>query len=132
VQSWVFDHEGLDRGGSSGRDVAFVRREVHRRAAAAGLRPARRADLALAVTEAANNSIRHGGGRGVLRTWQDSEALTFEVRDDGQLCDLLVGRRLPSASGVRGRGMWMVHQLSDLSQVRSNEDGTVVRVTSWL
>jgi anti-sigma regulatory factor (Ser/Thr protein kinase) len=132
VQECHFDRQGLGRGPHSGHDVATVRAAVQRRAAAAGLPPSRRADLALAVTEAANNSLRHGGGKGTFRVWQDRDALTCEVRDTGRLGDLLAGRRLPPAAGSAGRGLWLVHQLTDLSQVRSSQDGTTVRITSWL
>jgi anti-sigma regulatory factor (Ser/Thr protein kinase) len=132
VQGFSFDSAGLRQGAHRGRDVASVRRAVHRRASLAGLSPSRRSDVALAVAEAADNSIRHGGGRGTFRSWQDGGALSFEVRDRGHITDLLVGRRLPPSSRGSGRGLWLVHQLSDLAQVRSSPDGTVVRVTSWV
>jgi anti-sigma regulatory factor (Ser/Thr protein kinase) len=132
AQGFSFDSTGLRPGPHHGHDVAAVRQAVHRRASAAGLSPSRRADVALAVSEAANNSIRHGGGRGAFRGWQDDDALVFEVRDHGHITDLLAGRRRPPPSGRSGRGMWLVHQLSDLAQVRSSPAGSVVRVTSWL
>ena len=114
------------------RGVADVRHLVQSRAAALGVSPARRADLALAVTEAANNSIRHGGGRGALRVWHDSGSLTCEVRDDGHIADLLVGRRMPEPTQPSSRGLWLVHQLSDLAQIRSSTRGSTVRMTCWL
>ncbi|HYO40251.1 MAG TPA: sensor histidine kinase [Nocardioidaceae bacterium] len=132
VEGFSFDCTGLQRGAQQGRDVASVRRAVQERAAVAGLSPARRADVALAVTEAANNSLRHGGGRGTFRSWRDDDTLTFEVRDGGHITDLLVGRRQPPSSRPHGRGLWLLHQLSDLAQVRSSPDGTVVRVTCWV
>ena len=51
-------------------DLAGVRRFVARRAQAAGLAASRCDDLVLAVNEVASNSVRHGGGRGTLRIWQ--------------------------------------------------------------
>ena len=39
----------------------------------------------LAVNEIATNSIRHGGGRGTLRVWQERGSLICEVRDAGRL-----------------------------------------------
>ena len=128
VDEWRFDRRGV----RDGSDTAPVRHLVQQQALAVGLPPARRADLALAVTEAANNSIRHGGGRGVLRVWHDDESLTCEVRDTGRIADPLAGRRMPAPTSSRGRGLWLVHQLSDLAQIRSTDRGSTVRITSWL
>ena len=112
--------------------LSAVRPAVLGRAAAAGLGAARSADLALAVTEAVTNSVRHGGGRGALRLWEQDGALVCEVRDSGRIEDPLAGRRMPSADGEGGRGLWLVNQLSDLVQLRSTPSGTAVRVLTWL
>jgi anti-sigma regulatory factor (Ser/Thr protein kinase) len=89
-------------------------------------------DLTMAVNELAANSIDHGGGGGVLRWWIEPGALLCEVQDAGRIADPLVGRRTPRLDQPRGRGVWMVHQLCDLVQIRSSAAGTVVRVHSWL
>ena len=89
-------------------------------------------DLALAVHELATNSLRHCGGRGLLRVWQEPDALVCEVHDAGRVEDPLVGRRTPSLSQQGGRGVWMANQLCDLVQLRSSEHGTTVRVSTWL
>jgi anti-sigma regulatory factor (Ser/Thr protein kinase) len=94
----------------------------------AGLDRVRAQDLVLAVNELATNSVRHGGGHGVLRTWRDKGSVLFEVRDSGQIDDPLVGRRLRQADQIGGWGVWIAHQVADLVQVRSGPDGTVVRV----
>ncbi len=112
--------------------LADVRPVVLEAAAAAGIGPERGAELALAVGEAAANSVRHGGGSGVLRVWEQDGALVCEVRDAGRLDDPMAGRRAPSLEAEGGRGLWLAHQLADLVQVRSGEQGTVVRVHSWL
>lgn len=109
-----------------------VRPLVLARAADAGLPASRSADVALAVTEAATNSVRHGGGQGALRVWEEDGALVCEVRDAGRIADPLAGRRMPSLESEGGRGLWLVNQLSDLVQVRSGDDGTAVRVHTWL
>lgn len=105
-----------------------VRRTVGDRAHAAGVAPERVSDLVLAVTEAATNSLRHAGGAGTLLTWRDGDAVVCEVRDSGRICDPLAGRRRAPVDRLDGRGLWLVHQLCDLVQVRSGEDGTVVRM----
>ncbi|WNB85379.1 ATP-binding protein [Cellulomonas sp. ATA003] len=112
-------------------DLGAVRRLVRQRATPA-LGPARAADLTLAVNELTANSLDHGGGRGVLRTWSEPGALLFEVADSGRLDDVLVGRTPPVPGQPRGRGVWMVNQLCDLVQIRSTAAGTVVRVHSWV
>jgi anti-sigma regulatory factor (Ser/Thr protein kinase) len=108
--------------------VDGVRTLVRRRAAAAGLDPARREHAALAAHEMATNSIRHGGGAGVLLVWTDGGTLVFELRDGGRIDDPLVGRRRPSVLSEGGRGHWMANQLCDLVQVRTVASGTVVRL----
>lgn len=88
---------------------------------------ARAADVSLVVHEIAVNSITHGAGHGSIRLWHDGPALVCEVRDSGSLTDPLVGRVQPTAEGDGGRGVWLAHQLADLTQVRSDESGTTVR-----
>ncbi len=112
--------------------TAAVRPLVLAHAADAGLPASRTAEVALAVTEAAANRVRHGGGQGCLRVWQEDGALVCEVRDTGRIDDPLVGRRMPSVEADGGRGLWLVNQLSDLVQVRSDDEGTAVRVHTWL
>jgi anti-sigma regulatory factor (Ser/Thr protein kinase) len=108
--------------------VRLVRRFVGVHAIDAGVSGARVEDLVLAVDELATNSVRHGGGRGLLRVWEDDAVLLCEVRDGGLIEDPLVGRVKPSGDRVGGYGMWLVHQLCDLVQVRSSPAGTVVRI----
>jgi anti-sigma regulatory factor (Ser/Thr protein kinase) len=82
----------------------------------------------VAVSELAANTVRHAGGSGVLRSWRTPEAVVHEVRDAGVLRDPLVGRRRPGVEEEAGRGLWLVHQLCDLVEVRSDATGTTVRV----
>ena len=85
-------------------------------------------DFVLAVDELATNSIRHGGGRGIVRLWSDDGALVCEVRDQGQIADPLAGRRRPAADVFGGRGLWITNQVCDLVQIRPG----AVRVRSAL
>ena len=117
------------------RDLPFgvgqldaVRRAVAREGREHGLSRRRVADLVLAVNEVATNSVRHGGGRGTLRTWRDADRLVFEVRDGGLMDKPLAGRQRPVAGQEGGFGMWLVYQLCDLVQVRSFPEGSVVRI----
>jgi anti-sigma regulatory factor (Ser/Thr protein kinase) len=109
-------------------DLALVRAFVSERAARAGFGAERLSDLVLAVNELATNAMRHGGGRGLVRVWQENGTFLCEVADRGRIADALAGReRAPDARGG-GRGLWLVNHLCDLVQVRSLRTGNVIRV----
>lgn len=114
------------------RDLTGVRAVVRRICEQPGLPAACVDDLALAVHELATNSVAHGGGTGVLRAWTRPDALVLEVSDSGVIADVLVGRGPAPRLADGGRGVWLVHQLCDLVQVRSSSAGTVVRLYTWL
>lgn len=116
----------------AGAELPLVRETVTRRAAQAGIEAHRAADLVLAIHELATNSVRHGGGTGVLRVWEDALSLACEVSDAGHIDDPLAGRRHPPLSSEGGRGLWLANQLGDLVQLRSSPAGTAVRVLTWL
>jgi anti-sigma regulatory factor (Ser/Thr protein kinase) len=81
------------------------------------------------VTEVASNSIRHGGGQGTLRVWVEDGALVCEFRDAGVISDPMVGRVRPAVNQIGGCGLWFVHQLCDLVEIRSGPgEGTRVRL----
>lgn len=105
--------------------LAVLRRFVSGRGAAAGLGARAIEDLVLAVDEVATNSVVHGGGGGVLRTWEEGDALICEVHDRGVIDQPLAGRERPTAGG---HGLWMANQLCDLVQIRSFTDGSAVRL----
>jgi anti-sigma regulatory factor (Ser/Thr protein kinase) len=108
--------------------LAEVRRLAAERAEAAGFDRHRVQDVVLAVSELATNTVTHGGGHGVLRTWRDGDALVHEVRDPGVIREPLVGRQRPAPGQLGGRGLWLVNEVCDLVQLRSSPAGTVVRV----
>lgn len=110
-------------------NLAAVRHAVRAHAVAAGLPRTRTAELVLAVNELATNSVRHGGGRATLTSWSTAEGVVHEVRDAGRIDQPLAGRVRPTGHPPHGWGLWLVHQLCDLVQVRSSPAGTVVRVT---
>ena len=111
-------------------DLARVRRFVQRHSHAWGLSPERADDLILAVNEVAANSIRYGGGEGVVRLWVSASRVTCEVRDTGQIGDPLVGR-YPPGPALEARGLWLVNQLCDLVETRSGPAGTQTRLTIY-
>jgi anti-sigma regulatory factor (Ser/Thr protein kinase) len=110
------------------RSLREVRSLVLREATDAGLDDARATEAVMAVHEAASNSLRYGGGGGVLRVWRTEEALICEVSDGGHIDEPLVGRIRPEIRDHGGRGLWMVNQLCELVQLRSTSAGTTVRM----
>ena len=109
-------------------DLSPLRRLVRARARAAGLAPHRVVDLVLAVGEATANTVRHAGGAGILRIWQDETGIVCEVSDTGRMDDPRAGQ-LPPPPGTRGgQGLWIIHQACDQMELRSGETGTVVRM----
>ncbi|MET9118987.1 sensor histidine kinase [Streptomyces longwoodensis] len=110
-------------------DLSVLREKIAACAAELGLGGRRLRELSLAATEVASNSVRHGGGQGVLRTWNEDRRLVCEFRDAGHIEDPLVGRSRPERTQIGGRGLWLVHQLCDLVEMRSTPDeGTTIRL----
>jgi anti-sigma regulatory factor (Ser/Thr protein kinase) len=108
------------------RDLRPVRALVGRHAARAGLDPDRSADLVLAVGEITANTLRHTTAGGTASIWQTRTELICQVTDQGWIGDPLAGRkRPPEATGL---GLWVVHQVCDLVELRSGRRGTTVRM----
>ena len=110
------------------RDLAPLRETVRVRARGAGLAPHRVVDLVLAVGEATANTVRHAGGSGTLRIWQDDAEIVCEVSDPGRMNDPRAGRFRPVAGTRGGQGLWIIHQACDQVEVTSGDAGTVVRM----
>jgi anti-sigma regulatory factor (Ser/Thr protein kinase) len=106
-----------------------LRTAVRGQAAQLGLTDHRVSDFVLVADELAANSVRHGGGGGVLRLWRQGSSAICEVHDVGVITDPLVGRRRPDfANTVGGAGLWTANRLCDLLLIRSAEAyGTSVR-----
>ncbi len=113
-------------------DVPATRRTVAQYARRCGLSDEQVEILELAASELATNSIRHGGGTGTLAMWLQPGAVVIEFSDSGHLGDPLTGRLTPPLDSTGGRGLYLVHQLCDLVQVRSSPQGTTVRVITWI
>ncbi len=110
-------------------DAWSVRHRIAAAAVDAGFDAERLEDLAVAVSEALTNSVEHAGGLGEILWWVETDRFVCEIRDHGRIDDPLVGRIRPDTRGGSGRGMWLMHQLCDLVQIRQLVDGTnVVRL----
>lgn len=110
-------------------DLATVRRLVRAHARAAGLPPSRAGDLEIAIGELTANTLTHARGHGTVTLWATGGEVICQVSDDGHITDPLAGRLRPGPEAAGGgRGLWLVHQVCDLVEVRSNLAGTTIRV----
>ena len=110
-----------------GSDLHRVRELVEQHASKAGLSADRTADLVIAVSELAANTLRHSTGGGTVHIWRDSAQILCQVHDDGQLADPLAGHR-PFTHHLQDQGLWVVNQLCDLVQIRNGAAGTTIRL----
>ncbi|MFF5787949.1 anti-sigma factor RsbA family regulatory protein [Streptomyces sp. NPDC012693] len=109
------------------KELPAVRRFAVDEAVRLGLGGGRLMDAELAVAELTTNSVVHGGGRGTLAIWAEQGQLVCEVRDAGRLTDPLAGRRPRTPAQLGGRGLMLVHYVSDLVRVHTSDEGTTVR-----
>ena len=109
-------------------DLSQVRALVLKNAREAGLTDDRANDLVLAVSEVAANTLRHTPSFGTLAIWHDLHEIVCEIHDDGVITDPLAGRRRPAPDALGGHGLWLVHQVCDLVELRSDNTGTTVRM----
>lgn len=109
-------------------DLSQVRALVMKHALDAGLPDPRANDLVLAVSEAAANTLRHTRSPGTLTIWHSPDEIICEIHDDGVITDPLAGRRMPAPDALGGHGLWLVHQVCDLVELRSDSTGTTIRM----
>ncbi len=109
-------------------DLYPVRSFVTSQAEHAGLAELRITDLVLATNELAGNTLRHTGGGGTLHIWRTSDRIICQVSDTGQITDPLARHRVPPDEELGGKGLWLVNQLCDLVQARTDDAGTVTRL----
>jgi anti-sigma regulatory factor (Ser/Thr protein kinase) len=109
-------------------DLASIRIVVQRYAIKAGLSEARAIDLVLAVSEVAANTVRHAKSPGNLQIWYDAHEIVCQLHDEGTITDPLAGQRQPSLEARGGHGLWIVNEVCDQVELRSDETGTTIRL----
>lgn len=109
-------------------DLAAIRVIVQRYAIKAGLSEARAVDLVLAVSEVAANTVRHAKSPGNLQIWYDAHEIVCQLHDEGTITDPLAGQRQPSLEARGGHGLWIVNEVCDQVELRSDETGTTIRL----
>lgn len=109
-------------------DLSTVRSEVEKQARRAHLPETKIVDLVLAVGEVTANTIRHARSAGTLDISIDEREIVCTIRDRGTIKDPLAGRRRPAPGALEGQGLWLVHQVCDLVEIRSGSSGTTIRL----
>jgi anti-sigma regulatory factor (Ser/Thr protein kinase) len=120
--------EAAERLSVDGLSVRRARRFVQAWARRHGLSEPSAADFALAIHEVTVNSLQHGGGSAEVSIWREGGVMLCEVRDGGCFHQTMAGRRRPDAKSAGGRGLWMANRLCQLVQIRSDANGTAVRL----
>lgn len=116
-----------------GRDrVTGLRHDVAGCARAVGLAGERLDDFVLAVNELITNAVRHGGGQGWLRLWQELGTVHCEVSDVGPGISpaQLREQPRPAPDSLGGWGLWLTRRLSDEMVIDTGPAGTTVRISA--
>ena len=103
---------------------------VAARALLAGVQADKAADIAATAHHVAVSSLKRAASGGVVRVWHRHDAIICEVHDHTRVTDPLTGRRVTSP--IERDGLWLANQICDLVQLRSNNNGTTVRLHHWI
>ncbi len=109
--------------------LAGMRGDIDDAAAAFGLAPRDRYQLVVAVNEAATNAIKHGrpyqDGTIALRIDACGDTLVCSICDNGQFVS---DPAEPDPLAERGRGLALMEQFVDATQISTGVSGTTVRL----
>jgi anti-sigma regulatory factor (Ser/Thr protein kinase) len=108
-------------------DLAPVRRLVERHARRTSLGVDRVADLVLAASEVAANTLGHARSAGTFQIWHDEQEILCQAHDQGWITDPLAGR-VRRGPDSRGHGLYLVNQVCDLVELRTGQAGTTIRM----
>ncbi|WP_370961859.1 anti-sigma factor RsbA family regulatory protein [Amycolatopsis sp. cg9] len=87
-------------------------------------------DLVLAVSEIADNALRHGRPPVTLRIWAGPGCMVVTVHDTGDgPADPFAGL-LPAEREVGGRGLWITHQICSQVTLHRDDTGFTARLTA--
>ena len=109
-------------------NLSEVRALAESEARSSGLPEDRVIDFVIAVAEVAANTVRHARSAGSMEIWLAGGELICEIRDAGVITDPLAGSKPPPPEANGGHGLWLVHQICDRVDLRSDETGTVIRL----
>jgi anti-sigma regulatory factor (Ser/Thr protein kinase) len=110
-------------------DLSRVRSMVRREASEAGMSDGGSIDLVLAANEVATNSLKFGGGRGILSIWRQDGSLVCQISDKGYFDVESIMGSPRGSSQIEGRGLWLLDRVCDRVQISSSrQEGTTVRM----
>lgn len=109
-------------------NLSEVRALAEREARMAGLPDDRVVDFVIAVSEVAGNTVRHAKSPGSMEIWSDDGEIVCEICDTGVIADPLAGRHPPPPDASGGHGLWLVYQVCDRVDLRSDKNGTIIRM----
>ncbi len=107
------------------RDLASLRAAVRNFGREQRMRASALNDLLVIANELATNAYEHGAPPRRLTLWRALRHLVCQVENEGTITDPLVGRRNPDPRPGHGMGLWIVHQIADLVEVRDGARTTV-------
>ncbi len=87
-------------------------------------------DLVLAVSEIADNALRHGRPPVTLRIWADPACMVVTVHDAGDGPGDPFAGLLPAEREVGGRGLWITHQVCSQVTLHRDPTGFTARLTA--
>jgi anti-sigma regulatory factor (Ser/Thr protein kinase) len=108
-------------------DLAPVRRLVESHTRRTALGADRAADLILAASEVAANTLGHARSGGTVQVWHDGQEIVCQAQDQGWITDPLAGRVRRGPDG-RGHGLYLVNHVCDLVELRTGPAGTTIRM----
>jgi anti-sigma regulatory factor (Ser/Thr protein kinase) len=108
-------------------NLSEVRALAEQQARMAGLPDDRVTDFVIAVGEIAANTVRHARSPGSMEIWQQDGELVCEIRDAGVISGTPTGTQ-PPPEAIKGHGLWIAYQICDHVDLRSGNDGTVIRL----
>ena len=77
------------------------------------------------ASELVTNALQHGTPHRRLTLWRTPTKVICQVENEGAISDPLAGRRCLHPRAGRGMGLWIVHQLSDLVEMRNGARTTI-------
>jgi anti-sigma regulatory factor (Ser/Thr protein kinase) len=109
-------------------NLSEVRALAEKQARSAGLPEDRVIDFVIAISELAANTVRHAQSPGSMEIWVEDGEIVCEIRDSGVIADPLAGSQQPDRDATGGHGLWLVHQVCDRVDLKSDASGTVIRL----
>ncbi|UNO40487.1 ATP-binding protein [Streptomyces sp. MST-110588] len=114
-------------------DPPRLRARIGEYAARWGLSGRRRGGLLLSVNEVVDNAIRHAGGGGHLRLYQEDGLVRCRVSDHGPGFDAsVIPSCAPPLDSTSGWGLWTAQRLTDGLEITSCAEGAVVTLSVLL